>query len=284
MSSCSVPVEKSPPRFADNLAGWTEHRETSLLSEEGWLNLVGLFWITEGTQTIGSAESSDFRLDTPATPERLGEFERVGGEIWFTARTDGVEVAGRPIERLQLQIHQDPPQVIEYASLRLFLIPRGDRVGLRVRDLDSPLLHDFEGLDRFPVDEDFNLIARFEAWEVPRTLPIPNVLGEPLDEVSPGRVHFEIGGQGYSLLALEGGETGDLFIIFGDLTNGETTYGAGRFVYTSPPTSDNLVALDFNRSYNPPCVFTPFATCPLPPPGNRLPISIQVGEKSWREH
>ncbi len=276
------PIEA--PTLPDDHEEWIVARHESLRAQDGWLNLVGLFWLDEGSHSLGADEDNDLRLESPGSPPTLGVFHRDGSLVRFEAEIGGVELDGQPIQTARLDPASDPAETLAYDSLRLFLISRGDRIGVRVRDLDSPLVREFEGLDLYPFDPGLTLVARFEPWDEPRSLPIPNILGEDLDQTSPGRIHFEIGPRSFSLLALEGGDEGDLFIVFGDETNGEATYAGGRFVYTSPPNAESRVLLDFNRAYNPPCVFTPFATCPLPPAENRLPIAIAAGERSWRGH
>ena len=153
----------------------------------------------------------------------------------------------------------------------LLLIRRGDKIGVRVKDSQSQARRSFHGLDYFPIDPSWRIEARFEPYDPPRSISVPNVLGQDNAEKSPGALVFEHGGKTYRLdPVLERGET-DYFVIFGDRTNGTDTYGAGRFLYVHPPV-DGKTIIDFNKAYNPPCVFTEYATCPLPPPQNKLPV------------
>ncbi len=170
--------------------------------------------------------------------------------------------------------------MLRRGSLLFYLIRRGDRLGVRVKDSQSEARRNFRGLDYFPIDPGWRIEARFEPYDPPKSISVPNVLGQDNAEKSPGAVVFEHGGKTYRLdPVLERGET-DYFVIFGDRTNGNETYGAGRFLYVKPPV-DGRTVIDFNKAYNPPCVFTEYATCPLPPPQNKLPIRIEAGEKEY---
>ena len=162
-------------------------------------------------------------------------------------------------------------------TLRLSLIERGGRLAVRLKDADSEVRRRFRGIESFPIDSAWRIEARFEACAPARRVSVPNIPGLVDEETSPGALVFAAGGRTHRLDSiLERGET-DLWILFGDATNGRETYGAGRFVYVPPPV-EGKTAIDFNKAYNPPCVFTPYSTCPLPPPGNRLPIRVEAGE------
>ena len=192
-------------------------------------------------------------------------------------------VDGQPIaDAVELADDQaDTPTMLELASLRLVLIRRGgERLGLRVRDTSAPVLRAFEGLDYFDIDPRWRLTGRLLRASPDTTIPVPDVLGNVIDERSPGVVEFEVDGRTYGLDALEAGPDA-LWLIFGDQTNGRETYGGGRFLVTGTVQEDDTVEVDFNLAYNPPCVFSPYATCPMPPRGNRLDARIEAGEKAW---
>jgi uncharacterized protein (DUF1684 family) len=162
-----------------------------------------------------------------------------------------------------------------------YVINRNDRLAVRVKDSESPTRNGFQGVEAFPADPSWRVNAHFEAYPPGRTLQVPTILGTVDTMAEPGAVVFEHGGKTYRLdTVLEEGET-DLFIIFGDLTNRHETYGGGRFLYAKPADAQGTVMLDFNRAYNPPCVFTPYATCPLPPPQNKLSVRVEAGEKMY---
>ena len=172
------------------------------------------------------------------------------------------------------------PTALGLASLRLQLIRRGKgRLGLRVRDTAAPALRTFTGLPYFDIDPAWRLVGRLQPAEPGATIPVPDVLGDVNEEPTPGVVELSVRGRVHRLAALES-SAGRLWLVFGDETNGTETYGGGRFLVTGPVQPDRLVEVDFNLAYNPPCVFSPYATCPLPPDGNRLPIRIEAGERA----
>jgi uncharacterized protein (DUF1684 family) len=189
-----------------------------------------------------------------------------------------------PSEPLTLRSDADGgdkgPTMLHLGPLTFFIIQRGDKVGVRVKDSKSAALSAFKGLEYFPVQPAWHVEARFEPANPPRKIAIANILGQVAQEDSPGTVVFDWQGKTYRLDALKGDDKGGLFVIFADQTNGKETYGAGRFLDTDPP-KDGKVAIDFNTAYNPPCAFTPFATCPLPPAQNRLALRVDAGEKKY---
>ncbi len=174
------------------------------------------------------------------------------------------------------------PTILELGSLRWFIIKRDDRYGIRLRDLKSRLVNEFEGIERFAVNDDWRIKAKFEAYNPPKIISIPNILGTVSEERSPGKIIFEKDEKSYSWMLLIPVEK--LFFIFADETSGEETYGGGRFLYTDKADSNGIVVVDFNKAYNPPCVFTKYATCPLPPKQNYLKLKITAGEKMWGEN
>jgi hypothetical protein len=170
------------------------------------------------------------------------------------------------------------PTLLEAGSLRSCIIERGGRLALRTWDLESGSRAAFDGIDHWPVDVAWRLHARLERTPG-RTLEVPDVFGGVDREDSPGDIVFEVGGDDHRLQALPGGDAGELWLIFADATSGDGSYGGGRYLYTDAPAADGAVIVDFNRAYNPPCVFTPYATCWLPWPANRLPIRVEAGER-----
>jgi uncharacterized protein len=257
---------------------WRQGRYGALRQDRGWLTLAGLGWLRRGMNRLGSAPDNDIVL--PGGPSRAGA---------FTVAHDGVVADGSflhdgaAVNGLRLVDDQDPEAeatLLAIDRLRLIVIRRGDRLGVRTWDLDAPLRRDFDGVDHWPVDPAWRLEARVEGTPG-RMLQVPDVLGPGYVEESPGDVVFRIAGEEHRLQALPGGDAGDLWLVFADGTNGDETYAGGRFVYTGPPDERGRVALDFNRAYNPPCVFSPFATCPLPWPSNRLPVRVEAGERSF---
>src|SRR5690606_33881528 len=176
--------------------------------------------------------------------------------------------------------HHEGTTVLAAGSLRFHVIERAGRAGIRVRDLDNPAWLEFTGLEYFPTNLEWRKVARFEPWPAPRTAKIINILGMTEEMTSPGELVFEHDGSTYRLTALAEPGDAEWFVMIADGTSGKTTYGAGRYLYVDPPV-DGRVVLDFNKAYNPPCAFTALATCPLPPPANRLGIAVTAGEKSY---
>lgn len=274
-------TEKADTAYRQELGQWREEREAGLRKPDGWFSLVGLFWLEEGENRFGSDPAGKVVLPAGKAPAQAGVLVRHGNTVELKAAPDaGLTLDGKPVSAAALEVGKEgKPQVVGLGSLSFFLIPRGDRLGVRVRDSEAPALAAFHGLDYYPVAADWRVEARFEPYQPPRPIPIVNILGMVEDNPSPGAVVFERGGETYRLEALDGGD-GSLFLLFADPTNGPETYGAGRFLDTDPPR-DGKVTVDFNRAYNPPCAFSAFATCPLPPKQNRLPFAVRAGEKKY---
>jgi uncharacterized protein (DUF1684 family) len=175
----------------------------------------------------------------------------------------------------------DNPTILSYETLRWFVIKRGEKYGIRLRDLTSDTISYFRGIERFPVQDKWKIKAKFVESNPPMKIMIPSIIGTVNESYSPGALVFEIDDKEFKLSPTKSGSR--FFIVFADLTSGEETYGAGRFLYTNGPDSNNIVLLDFNKAYNPPCAFTKYATCPLPPDENKLKIRISAGEKNYSE-
>lgn len=254
---------------------WRQGRYAALRRDLGWLTLSGLSWLKPGANRIGSDPANDVIL--PCGPLHAGTITVRDRDV----TADGeLTHDGAPASGLRMTNDQDgDATMLELGSLRLCVIERGGRLAIRTWDLDATTRRHFVGIDHWPVDPAWRLDARFEPTP-DRMLRVPDVLGTIDEQPSPGSVVFEIDGVTHRLEGLSGGESGELWLVFGDLTNGRETYGGGRFVYASAPDADGCVLVDFNRSYNPPCVFSPYATCPLPWPANRLPIRIESGERA----
>lgn len=258
----------------EEVEAWRLGRYDRLRQPIGWLTLAGLDWLKPGVNRVGSAPDADVIL--PAGPAEAGTVVVEGSDV----RASGAfELDGRAVEDTPLATdanHQEPT-LLALGDLRLCVIDREGRLAIRTWDTASPRLRDFDGIPHWPVDPRWAITARFEPTPG-RTRHVPDVLGDGFDEESPGEVVFGVDGIEYRLEALPGGPDGELFLVFGDATNGTETYGGGRFLYTPPPDANGTVRVDFNQAYNPPCVFSPYATCPLPWPENRLPLRIEAGE------
>jgi len=274
-------------RHAAEIAQERAERDARLRDPMGWLSLVGLHWLVPGRQRFGAHPSNEIVLRSAggAMPPVAGVFDVVDGAVHVHPTADSrLSVAGQPVPD-GLALVDDvagEPTLLELASLRMYLIRRGhDRLALRVKDIEAPAITAFGGMPWYSVDPSWRVTARLIPAAAGATIPVPDIVGNVVDEPTPGDLEFERDGATHRLRALEG-QRGNVTLVFGDATNGEETYGAGRFLDSGPVQADNSVELDFNRAYNPPCVFSPYATCPLPPDGNRLPIRVTAGELLWR--
>jgi uncharacterized protein len=261
---------------------WQSAREERLKQPEGWLSLVGLHWIDEGRFRIGRAADNDIVL--AVGPERLGTLERRGTTITLALAEDAKDARigdGGARTATLLPDSSGTPTLVKLGDASFMVIERSGRYGLRVRDPNAATRTGFVGLDRYPIDASWRVLARYEPHPAGKTIPIASIIGT-LDEMkNPGAVVFEKDGRTHRIEAVDEGD-GQLFLIFADRTSGKSTYGAGRFLYAAPPApGESTVVVDFNKAYNPPCVFTPYATCPLAPPENRLQLAVEAGEKNY---
>lgn len=267
--------------YAKEIEQWHAERLAGLKSEDGWLTLVGLFWLKEGENRIGSDKSNDIILTKEQIGSQSGVFILKNGAVQFEAPPrSGFTVAGQPVTQLELKSDEDgSPTVLQSGSLTFQIIKRGDKLGLRVKDKQNPDRLNFQGTQFYPTDLKWRIEAQFVPYNPPKAVPITNVLGMESGETSPGAVKFSVEGSSYRLDAItEKGET-KYFMIIADKTSGKETYPAGRYLYVDPPDATGRMIIDFNKAYSPPCAFTKFATCPLPPRQNRLPFAIEAGEK-----
>lgn len=272
-----------PTPYEREIMAWRVHRTARLTAPDGWLAVVGLAWLAEGENTVGSDPSCRVRLPGDDVPGVVGSIILRGDAATFTARPgSGVTHQGLAVAELPLRDDlAGEPTRLRVGSVVFHLIRRYDRLAVRIRDEESPARAAFKGIDYFPIDRRWRVQARFEPHQPSRVSRVPTVLDKEETYDTPGAVAFEVKGVSCRLEAfLEPGET-DLFIVFGDQTNGSETYGGGRYLYTRQADASGLVIVDFNKAYNPPCVFTPHATCALPLPENRLPVRVEAGEKRY---
>jgi uncharacterized protein (DUF1684 family) len=268
----------TPEEHAARVIDWWVARDERLRDPDGWLTLVGLHWLAPGENRFGADASNDIVLNSEDVPAHAGALWLESGEVRMQPAG---EDAPRP-EPLELDTSGEPT-VIEIGSLHMYVIQRGQRWALRVRDHASPAIAAFRGMDHFPIDPAWRVIGRLLPAAPGERLEIIDVTGDIGSEETPGVVQFERVGQSWSLAALPGdADERRVWLVFGDATNGTDTYGGGRFLYSEPVADDGSVVLDFNLAYNPPCVFSPYATCPLPPPQNRLDLRIEAGERDYR--
>ena len=291
IGACSkAPTPRAPTTAFDEssykkeIEKWRSDRLATLTKQDGWLTLIGLYWLKDGENKFGSGVTNPIRLPKDRAPIFAGSLWLENGRVRMTAYP-AVEITanGSPVTALDLKDDTEAggPTVLKFGTLLMNVIKRNDRLGVRVKDTDSRTRREFKGLEYFPIDPKWRIEARFESYNPPKIIPITNVLSMTDDETSPGALVFEVGGTTYRVdPILEKGET-DLFVIISDGTTGKETYGAGRYLYVSPPDKTGKVVIDFNKAYSPPCAFTNYATCPLPPQQNRLPFRIEAGEKKY---
>ncbi|MCF0049162.1 DUF1684 domain-containing protein [Dyadobacter chenwenxiniae] len=266
--------------YEQEIQQWHQKRVESLKAESGWLNLAGLFWLEEGKNTFGGDGKNNVNFPADKSNPFLGEIILEKGKVTLKANADAEVFNGdAPVTELDI-FPGEKPVTLRHKSLRWFIIKRGDKYAVRLRDLESEYLKGFSGIERYPVQENWRVKARFEPT-TGKKVSITDITGRTADQDSPGTLVFNVGGKEYRLDAV--GSTENLFIIFADQTNKTETYGAGRFLYTSVE-KDGSAWLDFNKSINPPCAFSPYATCPLPPKQNKLALAVSAGEKRYGEH
>ena len=296
LAACVAPPPAAPTQPADTPPGqpqvdpshvaaveaFHQERVARLTSETGWLTLTGLDWLeADGEFAVGSAADAPVRLPGSA-PAAFGTLTRAGQAVRLTL-ADGVQATASdapitgPVPLLPDQ-HADGPTTVQTGTVSFYVIDRDGRLGVRIKDSAAPARASFAGIPRFPVDSSLRVTARLEPHAEPTELEIPTVLGTVTKEPSPGVLVFEVGGEARRLHPVGEPDEG-LFIVFGDSTNGHTSYGGGRFLSTGAVAADGTVELDFNKSINPPCAFSEYATCPLPPRANKLAAAIMAGEK-----
>ena len=269
LAACSKPREDHSA-YLNEIRQWQQTRAKRLLAEDGWLSLVGLHWLKEGENDI-------------PLPNAPGKIVMQNG-VATLQPVAGMTIDDKPVTApavLRDDSSEQGPTVVRAGTARFQVIKRGPRYGLRIKDSQAETRTKFKGLEYFPIDPKWRVEARFEPYNPVKKIPITDVTGMTSDATSPGALVFSIDGKEYRLdPILEEGES-DYFIIFRDVTSRDVTYPAGRYLYAKPPGKDGKVIVDFNKAYNPPCSFTPFATCPLPPLQNRLPIRVEAGEKRY---
>lgn len=271
-----------PADYAAQVEAQRAQRVQRLTRADGWLTLIGLHFLKPGESTVGHAPDNAVVL--AAGPAHVGTVTLgAGGRVTFAA-AEGVDarVAGRPVRTAELGSGSDEaPTIVSVGTVSFFVIDRGGKKALRVKDSAAPTREHFLGLDYFPLDPSWRVEATWVAFPEARELTFRNILGQEERARVPGKAVFTREGRTFELLPMQDAPGEELFFVISDATSGDETYGAARFVYAAPP-QDGKVVLDFNLAVNPPCAFTEFATCPLPPKENRLPIPVRAGEKKYR--
>lgn len=295
------PIPVDPEAHAAAVADFHEARVDELAAPDSWLSLIALHWLPEGETTLGSDEANDLVLPEGKAAPVVGRIVRDGGEVRFLAEpgvvvTSGIDstlslpagtgaippdVSGDPVISDEALGSAGPGKSIvhRHGPINWILVSRGDEYALRVRDNESPVYSDFRGIDRFPTTTDWRITARWVPHE--KTVLVPNVLGTSSESESPAHLEFWVDGERHTLDVTGSPDADRFMMVFADATSGSTTYGGGRYVWFDAPDEEGRVVIDFNMAYNPPCVWTGYATCPLPTRENRLTVAVEAGEKDW---
>jgi uncharacterized protein len=279
-----------PAWAQDDYAVQVERRradyEAGLRAPDGYLAVVGLFFLDEGPNIFGADPACQVVLPAGSAPGRVGVFDFQDGRVFFRIEQPGLALLNGRVT-LSGELRPAGPDVatpdrLSVGRLSIAVHRSGPRVAIRVRDPQSPFLQGFTGARWYPVDPAWRVEARFVAHATPRRLEVPNILGDLQVFESPGYAELLLNGERIRLEAASYERDGRLWFVFRDHTAGKTTYPAARFLYADPPRAGRLV-LDFNEAHNPPCAYNPYTTCPNPPPGNVLPVTIDAGELAYRD-
>jgi uncharacterized protein len=288
-AGCGKPAPAASATPADpyraEIERFRQAREAKLTSDTGWLTIAGLHFLTQPETTIGSDAANDVVLPG-GTPARVGTFVLAKNGHVSVRLEPGVAVSlldGKPFSGGPIKSDGDgPPDRLVLGDVQVWVHESGERPALRIRDRNNPLRKTFAGMKWYPVNETYRVEATFEPYDKPKTVQVPNLLGDIDTMTSPGTVSFSLGGKTMRMAAVAENEN-ELWFIFRDLTSGHETYPAARFLYTPKPVNGK-VPLDFNKAENPPCAFNSYATCPLPPEENRLQVRVEAGEKIYQQH
>lgn len=278
-SSSDASDASDAPGAPDDLVAateaWHAQRLASLTDPDGWLSLVTLAWLDPGANRVGRGEDDQVRHEGLPV-DHVGTLHVSGATVRFEP-APGASVVGMPADGMLQTDAGGTPTILKAGRCRFQVIDRGGMLAVRMRDPDAPTRTGFAGIERFAVDPAWRIEARFEPAPEDRTVPVESVIGVIDDTAVAGRARFDHLGESVDMVLHPTGDPDRFFMVFGDETNGASTYAAGRFLTVERAGSDTVI-LDFNRAYNPPCAFTAFATCPLPLPDNRLPFPVMAGE------
>jgi uncharacterized protein (DUF1684 family) len=277
-SLCSSCKKNNDAVYQKEISDWRESRLERLKSKTGWLNLAGLFWLKEGENTFGS-DSSNMIVFPPAASLFYGSIQKTGDHILLKAKPDAnIRIDSFQVNEISLVNDSvGKPTILESGGFAWYIIKRDGRYGVRLRDYNNPRIEMLTGIPAYDTDDDWRIVADFVPYPGGKIIETTTIIGGTEQNICQGELVFRKGFKKYTLLPFSEGD--QLFIIFADKTNGIETYGNGRFLYASMPDADNKVILDFNKAYNPPCAFSPFATCPMPPRENILDLEIKAGER-----
>ncbi len=274
------------PAYKAEINSWHGKRVKRLTSKTGWLTLAGLYWLTEGENTFGSSGDNQIKFPVGKAPEFIGSYflEKENLRVEINPDVNVLHGGKRVTSMTVLPDISGRPTTLSLDSLSWFIIKRGDKFGIRLKDRGSKFLKEFSGIETFPIDSTWRVEARLDPYKPPKMIDVPDIIGTVNKSRSPGALVFSIKGKEYRLDPLGDSSARPLFLIFADQTNGIETYGAGRFFLFHRRIVWGIRFIDFNKAYNPPCAFTAYATCPLPPSQNVLPLEVKAGEKNYGHH
>jgi uncharacterized protein (DUF1684 family) len=274
------------PNYISQISEWHKKRISSLQKPDSWLSLAGLYWLKEGENRFGDDPSNDIVFPADKAAPFMGSFYLKDTSISINI-APGIEVKHKdnPIQMMILKSDaEQEPSLLTHGTLNWYIIKRGEKYGIRLKDSENPNLLSFEGIDTYPIKGSWRVEAQFEPYHPPKKIAVPTVLGTISESPCPGALLFSVGGETFRLDPIAPDEKSSFFVIFGDETNGKETYGAGRFLSVDLPDENGKTIIDFNKAYNPPCTFSPYATCPLPPEQNLLSLKVTAGEKMYVLH
>lgn len=270
--------------YVEEIETWQARRLASLKSKTGWTTLAGLYWLERGSNSLGSADTNSIILPNNM-PGHLGTITWIDDSLYFISEPSVEITVDGDIFR-EGPVHTDmegDAEVFNWQRYTWYFIRRGDRTGLRLRDTLHPARMALHEIPAFSISTRYIFHAVYLPPQVDETVEIKNVIGNTSEDPVAGKLYFTHRKEEHTLTALDGGPT-SLWLIFSDETTGAETYGGGRYLYVSRPDSNDIVTIDFNKSYNPPCAFTDYATCPLPPKENHLTFKVRAGEKTYGQH
>jgi uncharacterized protein len=279
--SCSTLTDKEK-QYIQEIDGWYKKRIESLKEKDSWLSLAGLFWLNPGENSFGSDKSNGIIFPEGKAEDFMGWFDLKDGVVSVRLKPGvNITINDSVVTKMIMKNDNTPsPSILRYKTLSWFVIKREDKYGIRLKDSANPEFERFDGIDRYDVNPKWKVKAKFYPYDPVKNIEIPTIMGTIIKEPSLGYLQFQIDGKTFQLDPTGNINSKKLFIIFADQTNGDETYGAGRFLSVDFPHPDSTVYIDFNKAYNPPCAFTKYATCPLPPKQNQLAIEVTAGEKN----
>jgi uncharacterized protein len=274
-------------KYTEEIKQWQTNRSKQINREDGWLSLAGLFWLEEGKNLIGTDPSNRVVFPEGSTPAKAGTIILQNGDIKIIP-TNGKIFKYHDSLITQMKLISDEsgkakPTILTAGSASFYVIKRGDKFGIRIKDKNSPALKNFKGLDFFPPDPAWRIEAVYKLHPEPKIMEIASVIGTVEADTFPGALFFQINGQEYNLDVTSNPETKELYLMFTDETTGKETYGNGRQLSTSKPDEKGNLIIDFNKAINWPCAYTSYATCPIPPKQNHIPVRVEAGEKKYPE-